>query len=120
MKLEEFKKRLRKAIKGQLFRGGNLISYVEAKDILNKNPRAVLIDVRSIQEYNEYHLKGAICIPNFELQEKISSIIEDKNQIIILYCQSGARSKKAENLLRKMGYTNVYEIARRNRKHIKK
>ena len=88
----------------------NLISYIEAKDILKENPRAVLIDVRSIGEYNEYHLNGAICIPNFELEEKIVNIIDDKSQIIILYCQTGRRSRKAANLLKKLGYKNVFEV----------
>ncbi len=110
MKINEFKNRLRNVLRMQFFRGGNLITYVEAKELLNKNPRAILLDVRSPQEYNEYHLTGAICIPNYELQTKIINIIDDKNQIIIVYCQSGARSHKAANVLKKMGYNNLYEL----------
>lgn len=114
MKIDEIKKRLKKAIKGQFFRNVNTITYIEAKEMINKNSRTILIDVRSIQEYNEYHLNGAICIPYFELQERISGIIEDKSRMIIVYCQSGARSKKAINVLNKMGYVNVYELERWN------
>lgn len=114
MELNRFKQKLKRVLRNQFLRGGNVISYVEAKDMLRKTSRAILIDVRSIQEYKEYHLDGAICIPSFELQDKISEIIANKDQIIIVYCQSGTRSKKAANILRKMGYTNVYEVNRRN------
>ena len=110
MKINEFKKRLTNALRMQFFRGSNLITYVEAKELLKENPQAVLLDVRSPQEYNEYHLTGAICIPTYELQTKISNIIEDKTQMIIVYCQSGGRSKKAVNILKKMGYSNLYEL----------
>lgn len=110
MKIDGFKNRLRNVLRKQFFRDGNLITYVEAKELLSKNPRAVLLDVRSPQEYNEYHLTGAICIPNYELQTKISNIIEDRNQIIIVYCQSGARSSKSVRVLKKMGYNNLYEL----------
>lgn len=110
MKIEKIKNKLRNVLRMQFFRGGNLITYVEAKELLSKNSRAILLDVRSPQEYNEYHLTGAICIPNYELQTKISNIIEDKDQIIIVYCQSGARSSKAVGILKKMGYTNLYEL----------
>lgn len=110
MKIDEFKKKLKKALNIQFFRGGNLINYVEAKEILKENSRSILIDVRSPQEYNEYHLTGAICIPTYELESKIENIIEDKGQLIIVYCQSGARSRKAINILKKKGYTNLYEL----------
>lgn len=110
MKIEKVKNRLRRALKMQFIRGGNLITYVEAKEILSSNSRAILLDVRSPQEYNEYHLTGAICIPYYELQSKILKIVEDKNQTIIVYCQSGARSGKAVNILKHMGYSNLYEL----------
>lgn len=110
MNIDVLKNRLKNKLKMQFFRGGNLISYVEAKELLKENPRAILLDVRSPQEYNEYHLTGAICIPLYELQTRILNIIEDKNQMIIMYCQSGGRSNKAVNMLKKMGYNSLYEI----------
>lgn len=110
MKLNRFKNRLRNALRMQFFRNDNLITYVEAKELLKENPTGILLDVRSIQEYNEYHLSGAICIPYYELASRIEKIIENKGQLIVVYCQSGGRSRKAVNILKKIGYTNLYEL----------
>ncbi len=101
---------LKNKIKMHFFRKSNSITYMEAKDLIKQNSNAVLLDVRSKQEYDEYHLDGAICIPTYEIQNKIENIIENKDQLIILYCQSGVRSLKAMKILEKMGYTNLYQI----------
>ena len=71
---------------------------------------AILIDVRSNQEYREGHLQGAINIPDFEIANRIQKEIPKKNQLIVLYCQYGGRSKKAMLILKNMGYTNVYNL----------
>ena len=71
---------------------------------------ATLVDVRSRQEYDEGHKDGAICIPHYEIRNKAETILKQKDKAIILYCQTGARSKKAYETLKKMGYTNVYHI----------
>ncbi len=110
MKIDIFKKKLRRVLRAQFLRGGTLISYVEAKELLRENSRGILLDVRSPQEYNEYHLSGAICIPTYELQSKVTQIIEDKDQLIVVYCQSGARSMSAVSILKKMGYENLYQL----------
>jgi rhodanese-related sulfurtransferase len=104
------KKQILYMLKKRMYRGNNQILYTEVREIMNKNPFAVLIDVRSKQEYKEYHLDGAICIPTYEIISKVPQIIKDKEQIIIVYCQSGVRSKKAMLLLTKMGYKNIYEL----------
>lgn len=103
---------IRKVINIKFFRGGNLITYIEAKELMRESANAVLLDVRSNQEYNEYHLDGAINIPLYELQISVNNIIQNRNNIIVVYCQSGGRSKKAVNILKKLGYTNLYEIDR--------
>lgn len=110
MELNRFKNRLKNVLRMQFFRSDNLISYVEAKELLKENSTGILLDVRSIQEYNEYHLSGAICIPYYELEVKIPKIIENKEQLIVVYCQSGGRSRKAANILKKFGYTNLYQL----------
>lgn len=110
MKLNTVKKALRNVLKMEFFRSDNLVTYVEAKELLRNVSNGILIDVRSFGEYNEYHLNGAICIPYYELENRISKIIEDRQQLIIVYCQSGGRSKKAISSLKKMGYTNVYQL----------
>ena len=71
---------------------------------------AVLVDVRSPQEYKEGHIRGAILIPEYELLSKIKRELPDKDKTIIVYCASGARSKKAQEQLKKIGYYNVYNL----------
>ncbi len=71
---------------------------------------AILIDVRSNQEYREGHLNGAINIPDFEIANRVQREIPKKNQLIVLYCQYGGRSRNAMKIMTKMGYTNVYNL----------
>ena len=71
---------------------------------------AKVVDVRSIQEYDEEHLDGAINIPYYDIDENINNILDDKEKEIILYCEVGARSKRAYRRLKKMGYINVYNL----------
>ena len=85
----------------------NEINFTELKEMVSKG--AVLIDVRSPQEYNEGHLPGAINIPEYEIR-RIKNEVPKLNQQIIVYCQYGGRSRDAYNMLRKMGYTNIYSL----------
>jgi len=71
---------------------------------------AILLDVRSPQEYREGHLQGSVLIPEYELRIKAEKILKDKQQTIIAYCSSGTRSKKAQRILKQMGYTKVYNL----------
>ena len=71
---------------------------------------AILLDIRSPQEYEEGHLGGSILIPEYELKTKASEKLPDKEQVIVVYCSSGIRSKKAQKILEKMGYLNVYNL----------
>ena len=75
-----------------------------------KNNGAILIDVRSRQEYKEGHITGAISIPYYELWKKASEQIKDKDTKIIIYCNTGSRTKKAEKILRKLGYINIDRV----------
>ena len=86
------------------------IDYNLAMNILNENDGCILLDVRSTQEYKENNLKGSINIPLYELKKKAMEILKDKDGAIIVYCQSGGRSKKAVEILNKMGYKNLYNI----------
>ena len=85
----------------------NEINFDELKDMVAKG--AILIDVRSPQEYNEGHLPGAINIPEYEIR-RIKNEMSKLNQQIVVYCQYGGRSRDAYNMLKKMGYTNVYSL----------
>jgi rhodanese-related sulfurtransferase len=99
---------LKKLQRGNNDRGG--ISYLQLNEIIRNNNNVILLDVRSVQEYNEGHLNGAINIPLSELKTKAKIILNNYNNIIIVYCQMGARSIKAVSILNKMGYKNVYNL----------
>lgn len=71
---------------------------------------AVLIDVRSSQEYSEGHICGSINIPEYKINSKINNILKNKDKEYILYCSSGVRSKKAYKKLIKLGYKKVYNL----------
>lgn len=71
---------------------------------------AILIDIRSPQEYKEGHLEGSILIPEYELKARAKDRLQDKGQVIIVYCSTGIRSKKAQKILQKMGYSEVYNL----------
>ena len=71
---------------------------------------AVVLDVRSKQEYEEGYIEGSINIPYYELKKRAEREIKDKKQIIIIYCQTGGRSKKAYKILQQLGYKNIYNL----------
>lgn len=86
------------------------IDYENAKTILKNDNQAMLIDVRSPQEYREGHLEKSINIPLYDLEEKYKQFIDKKEDTIILYCQTGKRSRKALEILREKGFENLYQI----------
>ena len=88
------------------FRQGQ-ITIDEMKNKIKQG--AIIIDVRSKQEYNEGHLPEALNIPEYEIR-KVKNKMPKLNQQIVVYCQYGGRSREAYNMLRKMGYTNVYSL----------
>lgn len=71
----------------------------------------MIVDVRSIQEFKEGHIDGAVNIPLGELKGMFAKVVNDKNKCIVVYCTSGIRSKKAQKILNCMGYKNVYNLA---------
>ncbi len=70
----------------------------------------VILDVRTKEEFDEYHIEGAVLIPNYEIKEKAESILTNKEQLILVYCRSGRRSKNAASELVALGYTNIKEF----------
>ncbi len=81
----------------------------EAKALIN-DEGAVLVDVRTLDEYNDSHIENSISIPLDELDSLIEEQIKDKNTKIIVYCRSGRRSAIAGELLVDAGYTAVYDL----------
>lgn len=90
---------------------GNKMLDIEIGELkaLDKNG-AILLDVRSPQEYEEGHLGGAILLPEYELKENANQILKNKKEVIIVYCSSGIRSKKAQKELMELGYEYVYNL----------
>ena len=86
------------------------IDYAEVEKMIKTESNIFLIDVRSKQEYEEYHLPGSINISVYEISKKIENILKNKDTIIILYCQSGSRSRKALEKIKKLGYKNLYNL----------
>lgn len=87
-----------------------LINYIKAQElIINEN--AILLDVRTQEEYDENHIRGAILLPLDTIDEKTAAnSIESKDTSIIVYCKSGNRSNEAKQKLEDLGYTNVYDL----------
>ena len=86
------------------------ISQDEAKSMMESDDGHVIVDVRRQDEYDEGHIPGAICIPNESIENERPAELQDLNQVILVYCRSGRRSKEASQKLFDMGYTNVYEF----------
>lgn len=101
---------IKKIIKNKLYREMEKgdIGIDELKSY--QSAGAVIIDVRSPQEYEEGHIDGAISIPEYNIKRNVENIVKDKNKKIIVYCSSGGRSKKAQKSLKKLGYHNVYNL----------
>ena len=85
------------------------IGYSELLNMV-KNYSAIVIDVRSEQEYIEGHFDGSINIPLYNIKDKIGNYVSDKNQLIVVYCSAGIRSVKAKSILNSFGYNNVYNL----------
>ena len=75
----------------------------------NNTPSAVILDVRTRQEYAQGHIPGSKNIPLQEL-EQVQNVLRDKSIPIYTYCYSGARSRQAESLLKSLGFVNVKNI----------
>ena len=86
------------------------ITQDEANAIMDSGVPHIILDVRTESEYNQGHIPNAILIPDTEIKEKAESIITDKNSLILVYCRSGNRSKKASEYLLELGYTNIKEF----------
>ena len=86
------------------------ISQEEAMEMMEKEKNYVILDVRRDDEYKEGHIPGAINIPNEEINDTKPEKLPDLDQIILVYCRSGNRSKQASKKLAQMGYRNIYEF----------
>lgn len=86
------------------------ISQEEAKQMMEQDGTQIIVDVRTQDEYDSGHIPGAICIPNESIGTEHPEELPDLDQVILVYCRSGNRSKQAAQKLFDMGYINVYEF----------
>ena len=86
------------------------ITAQEAKTIMDTEKGYIILDVRTQEEFDEKHIPGAILIPDYEIKEKAPEILTDKDQLLLVYCRSGRRSKAAAQALVELGYTNIKEF----------
>lgn len=86
------------------------ITADEAAQMMQEETGFVLLDVRTQEEYASGHIPGAICIPNETIGSEEIPELPDKDQLILVYCRSGNRSKQASQKLAEQGYTNVVEF----------
>lgn len=86
------------------------ISMEEAVTMMEEETEYIILDVRTAEEYSEKHIPGAINIANESIGTEDIPELPDKDQLILVYCRSGNRSKQASEKLVKLGYTNIVEI----------
>lgn len=86
------------------------ITAEQAKTIMDIEKDYVIIDARTEDEFAEGHIENAILIPEYEIANRAEKELPDKEQLILVYCRSGRRSKIASEELVKLGYTNVKEF----------
>ena len=86
------------------------ITAEEAKQIMDSEEGYIILDVRTQEEYDQGHIPGAIVISHDEIKERAEGMLPDKDQLLLVYCRSGRRSKLAAETLVELGYTNIKEF----------
>ena len=86
------------------------VNAEEADSMMEEESGYIILDVRTAQEYSEKHIPGAINIPNETIGTEDIPELPDMEQLILVYCRSGNRSKQASEKLVKLGYTNIVEF----------
>ena len=91
--------------KGLIFANFESIEAKQAIALIEKDNNISLLDVRTIEEYKEGHLRDATLIPLHALSQNLGMLKANKNKRILVYCQSGNRSVSASRILEKHGFT---------------
>ena len=86
------------------------ISQQEAAELMKTQENYIILDVRTPEEFAEGHIAGAVNLPNEDISRDNLSLLPDLNQMILVYCRSGNRSKQASQKLSDLGYTQVLEF----------
>ena len=86
------------------------VSQEQAVQIMQEQTGYIIIDVRTEEEYDEGHIPGAVNLPLDYIGTVAPPQLPDKDQLILVYCRSGRRSKQAAQKLADQGYTNIVEF----------
>ena len=86
------------------------ITAEEAKQIMDTEEGYIILDVREQDEYDAGHIPNAVLLPLDDIKAKAHVVLPDKDQLILVYCRSGRRSKLAAEALAELGYTNIKEF----------
>ena len=86
------------------------INAEEAAAMMEEETGYLILDVRTAAEYRDKHIPGAVNLPNETIGSEEIPELPDKEQLILVYCRSGNRSKQAAEKLVKLGYTNIVEF----------
>lgn len=93
---------------GSFAAGVKNVTSAEARALLAKNPKTVLLDVRTPEEYRQARLRGSLLIPLGELGRRVQEVPRDRP--VLVYCAVGARSSNAAGFLSSKGYGEVYNM----------
>ena len=86
------------------------VSMEQGTTMMHSQKDYIILDVRRPDEYAAGHIPGAILLTNETISEKTAGILPDKNQLLLVYCRSGRRSKEAAAKLAAIGFTNIVEF----------
>ncbi len=86
------------------------VSMNEAVKLMESETNYIILDVRRTDEFAAGHIPNAVNIPNENIADAEITELPDKEQLILVYCRSGNRSKQASEKLVKLGYTNIVEF----------
>ena len=90
--------------------GYKQVSMEEGLELMKEDSGYILLDVRRTDEFEEGHIKGAICIPNETIGLGVRQTLTDPEQMLLVYCRSGVRSVMAAEKFCMLGYKNVIEF----------
>lgn len=90
--------------------GYRQVTTEEAVNIMQTEENYVILDVRTAQEFASGHIPGAALLPNETIGTEDIPLLPDQDQLILVYCRSGNRSKQAAEKLAQLGYTNIVEF----------
>ena len=85
------------------------ITSDEAKKMM-ETQKVIVVDVRTLEEYNEGHIPNAISVPLETIENEAEAKLKNKDALILVYCRSGSRSREAALKLIEKGYTNVIDF----------